>query len=50
MLFRSVRILSDCCSARTRSEQEFFCQNIFPLYGGVLTSAQAVAELTAVAA
>ncbi len=45
-----VRILSDCCSARTRSEQEFFCQNIFPLYGGVLTSAQAVAELTAVAA
>ena len=45
----SVKILSDCCSARTRSEQDFFCQNIFPLYGGVLTSAQAVEQLSAVA-
>ena len=45
-----VRILSDCCSARTRAEQDFFCQNIFPLYGGVLTSAQAIEQLSAVTA
>jgi len=46
----SVRILSDCTSARTRAEQEFFCQNIFPLYGGVLDSRQALAQLNPVAA
>jgi nicotinamidase-related amidase len=46
----SVKILSDCTSARTRAEQDFFCQNIFPLYGGVLDSPQALAQLTAAAA
>jgi len=46
----SVKILSDCTSARTRTEQEFFCQNIFPLYGGVIDSKQAIAQLAAVAA
>jgi len=46
----SVQILSDCTSARTRAEQEFFCQNIFPLYGGVLDSRQALAQLNPVAA
>jgi nicotinamidase-related amidase len=46
----SVKILSDCTSARTRAEQDFFCQNVFPLYGGVLDSKQAIAQLTAVAA
>jgi nicotinamidase-related amidase len=46
----SVKILSDCTSARTRAEQEFFCQNIFPLYGGVLDSRQVLAQLDAVAA
>ena len=46
----NVRILADCSSARTRSEQEFFCQNIFPLYGGVLSYAQARAELSPIAA
>ena len=46
----SVTILSDCTSARTRAEQDFFCQNIFPLYGGVLDSKQAVEQLSAVAA
>lgn len=46
----SVRILSDCTSARTRAEQDFFCKNIFPLYGGVLDSQQASAQLSAVAA
>jgi nicotinamidase-related amidase len=43
----SVKILSDCTSARTRSEQDFFCQNIFPLYGGVLDSVQARTQLLA---
>jgi nicotinamidase-related amidase len=45
-----VSILSDCCSARTRGEQEFFCQNIFPLYGGVLDNGEAVGLLTPVLA
>lgn len=46
----SVTILSDCCSARTPAEQEFFCKTVFPLYAGVLDSRQALAKLTAVAA
>lgn len=41
----SVQILSDCTSGRTRSEQDFFCKNIFPLYGGVLDSRQAIDRL-----
>lgn len=45
-----VTILSDCCSARTPAEQDFFCQNIFPLYGGVLDSRQAIEQLSIVAA
>ncbi len=44
-----VQILSDCTSARTRAEQDFFCKNIFPLYGGVLDSHQALEQLTVVA-
>ncbi len=46
----SVKILSDCTSARTRAEQDFYCQNIFPLYGGVLDSKQASEQLSAGAA
>jgi len=46
----SVRILSDCTSARTREEQDFFCKNIFPLYAGVLDSKQAIEQLSAVPA
>lgn len=46
----SVSILSDCTSARTREEQDFFCNNIFPLYGGVLNSKQAIEQLSTVAA
>lgn len=46
----SVQILSDCTSARTREEQDFFCKNIFPLYGGVIDSRQAAAELSGVPA
>jgi nicotinamidase-related amidase len=33
-----VTILSDCTSARTIFEQEFYCSNIFPLYAEVMTS------------
>jgi nicotinamidase-related amidase len=31
-----VSILADCCSARTPFEQEFFCENVFPLYANVI--------------
>lgn len=41
----SVQILSDCTSGRTRAEQDFFCKNIFPLYGGVLDSKEAIERL-----
>lgn len=41
----SVTILSDCSSARTPEEQDFFCKNIFPLYGGVATSSELAAAL-----
>ncbi|MFO1458922.1 MAG: cysteine hydrolase [Verrucomicrobiota bacterium] len=44
-----VKILSDCTSARTQSEQEFFCRNIFPLYGGVIDSREAAAQIRAAA-
>jgi nicotinamidase-related amidase len=46
----SVTILSDCCSGRTNTEQEFFCQNVFPLYAGVLDSKQATQQLSTAAA
>ena len=46
----SVQILSDCTSARTREEQDFFCKNIFPLYGGVIDSKQATAQMSVAAA
>ena len=45
----SVKILSDCTSARTREEQDFYCKNIFPLYAGVLDSKQAIEQLSAAA-
>jgi nicotinamidase-related amidase len=46
----SVSVLSDCTSARTQIEQDFFCQHIFPLYGRAITSEQALQELAAVTA
>ncbi|OYW77348.1 MAG: isochorismatase [Verrucomicrobia bacterium 12-59-8] len=33
-----VTILSDCTSARTRVEQDFYCSHVFPLYGDVATN------------
>lgn len=36
----NVTILSDCVSGRTVFEQQFYCEQVFPLYSTVLTSAQ----------
>jgi len=44
-----VTVVSDCVSARTPSEQEFYCGNIFPLYAEVKDSRQVIAELTGAA-
>ena len=41
----NVTILSDCTSARTETEQKFFCENVFPLYGRAKTSREVLAEL-----
>ncbi len=46
----AVTILSDCTSARTPQEQDFFCQAIFPLYGRAATSTEALRELQGVGA
>lgn len=35
-----VFILSDCTAARTVFEQEFYCENIFPVYAEVITHQQ----------
>jgi len=40
-----VTILSDCVSARTPGEQDFYCRNIFPLYAEVQDSGQVIAQL-----
>ncbi|MEI6666745.1 MAG: cysteine hydrolase family protein [Acidobacteriota bacterium] len=45
-----VTILSDCASGRTRAEHDFYCQHIFPLYGGVMDSRQVIEQLAPVAA
>jgi len=46
----AVTILSDCTSARTPAEQEFFCSTIFPLYGKVARSTDVLASLVPAAA
>ena len=33
-----VSIVEDCSSARTALEHNFYCQNVFPLYGSVIES------------
>ena len=33
-----VSILSDCTASRSKMEQEFYCENIFPLYAQVIDS------------
>jgi nicotinamidase-related amidase len=42
----NVTILSDCSSARTDTEHQFFCENVFPLYGRAATSVEVLDELT----
>ncbi len=40
-----VIILSDCTSSRTPTEQEFFCDNVFPLFANVIGHEQFVESL-----
>ena len=35
-----VSVLSDCTASRTPYEQDFYCENVFPLYAEVLTSGE----------
>lgn len=44
-----VSILSDCTSGRTTVEQDFYCENIFPLYAEVVDHNQFLARLGTVA-
>ncbi len=39
-----VSILSDCTAGRSNVEQNFYCENIFPLYAEVLTSGELLAD------
>ncbi|MBN8564738.1 cysteine hydrolase [Leptolyngbya boryana CZ1] len=40
-----VTVLSDCTSARTMFEQQFYCENIFPLYADVMTHIELLQQL-----
>lgn len=40
-----VTVLSDCTSSRTQTEQDFFCDVVFPLYGSVMTHQEALRQL-----
>ena len=40
-----VTVLSDCTCSRTNFEQNFYCENVFPLYAQTLTGAQLSEEL-----
>lgn len=40
-----VSVLSDCTSARTVFEQEFYLENVFPLYANTLTSVELLEQL-----
>ena len=40
-----VTVLSDCTSGRTTFEQEFYCENVFPLYAEVLDYTQLLERL-----
>jgi nicotinamidase-related amidase len=44
-----VAILSDCTSGRTTLEQDFYCENVFPLYADVLNHKQFLTRLGTVA-
>jgi nicotinamidase-related amidase len=38
-----VSVLSDCTSSRTTFEQDFYCQEVFPLYAQVIRSQELIA-------
>jgi nicotinamidase-related amidase len=38
-----VSVLSDCISGRSNFEQDFYCEQIFPLYADVITSRECLA-------
>ena len=40
----SVTVLADCTASRTPFEQDFYCENVFPLYANVVTAAQFLAQ------
>lgn len=40
-----VSVLSDCTSGRTTFEQDFYCENVFPLYAEVIDHAQLLQRL-----
>lgn len=40
-----VSVLSDCTSGRTTFEQDFYCENVFPLYAEVLDHEQLLQRL-----
>lgn len=44
----SVTILSDCTSSRSNFEQDFYCDQILPLYADVITSTELLARLSIV--
>ena len=43
-----VSIISDCTAARTVFEQEFYCENIFPVYADVITHQELLENLKVV--
>lgn len=46
----NVTIVSDCTSGRSHAEHDFYCRNIFPLYGRAADSHTLLGELLKVAA
>jgi nicotinamidase-related amidase len=40
-----VSVLSDCTSGRTTFEQDFYCENVFPLYAEVIDHVQFLQRL-----
>jgi len=42
----NVTVVSDCTSARTDMEHEFYCENVFPLYGRAATSTEILGEMS----
>jgi nicotinamidase-related amidase len=45
-----VTIVSDCVSARTPAEQDFYCKSIFPLYADVMESREIIEQIAPTAA